>query len=115
MSLAASAVRRPVATIAAILAALLLGGVSLTRLPVSLLPDVTLPLLTVRTVYPGSAATEVSRFVAEPIEQAIAALAETMVTEASVIRSGTMARIPATELVPRFVEELLARWASAPP
>ncbi|MEN9507465.1 MAG: hypothetical protein RLZZ621_28 [Gemmatimonadota bacterium] len=73
MSLAARAVRRPVATIAAILAALLLGGVSLTRLPVSLLPDVTLPLLTVRTVYPGAAATEVSRFVAEPIEQAIAA------------------------------------------
>lgn len=73
MSLAARAVQRPVATIAAILAALLLGGVSLTRLPVSLLPDVTLPLLTVRTVYPGAAATEVSRFVAEPIEQAIAA------------------------------------------
>ena len=73
MSLAAAAVRRPVATVAAVLAVLLLGGVSLSRLPVSLLPDVALPVLTVRTTYAGAAATEVSRFVAEPIEQAIGA------------------------------------------
>ncbi len=73
MSLAAAAVRRPVATVAAVLAVLLLGSVSLSRLPVSLLPDVTLPVLTVRTTYTGAAATEVSRFVAEPVEQAIGA------------------------------------------
>jgi HAE1 family hydrophobic/amphiphilic exporter-1 len=73
VSLAAAAVRRPVATVAAVLAVLLLGSVSLSRLPVSLLPDVTLPVLTVRTTYAGAAATEVSRFVAEPIEQAIGA------------------------------------------
>ncbi len=73
MSLAAAALRRPVTTISATLALVLLGAVSLERLPVSLLPDVTLPVLTVRTVYPGAAATEASRFVAEPIEEAIAA------------------------------------------
>lgn len=73
MSIAAFAVGRPVATVSVILAAVLLGSVSLTRLPVSLLPDVSLPLLTIRTVYPGAASTEVSRFVAEPIEEAIAA------------------------------------------
>ena len=73
MSLPAFAVNRPVSTIAAILGIVLLGSVSLTRLPVSLLPDVTLPVLTIRTLYPGAAATEVSRFIAEPIEEAIAA------------------------------------------
>ncbi len=73
MSLSSSAVSRPVMTVAATLAVVLLGSVSLGRLPVSLLPDVTLPVLTVRTAYPGAAATEVSRFVAEPIEQALAA------------------------------------------
>jgi hydrophobic/amphiphilic exporter-1 (mainly G- bacteria), HAE1 family len=73
MSLASNAVRRPVSTVAATLGIVLLGAVSLTKLPVSLLPDVTLPVLTIRTIYPGAAATEVSRFVAEPIEQAIAA------------------------------------------
>ncbi len=73
MSLVSAAVKRPVSTIAAVIALVLLGSVSLTRLPVSLLPDVTLPVLTIRTLYPGSAATEVSRFIAEPIEEAIAA------------------------------------------
>ena len=73
MSLAAYAVRRPVATLSAILAVVLLGSVSLSRLPVSLLPDVSLPVLTIRTTYTGAAAPEVSRFVAEPIEEAIGA------------------------------------------
>lgn len=73
MSLSAFAVRRPVATVAAVLAVVLMGSVSLSRLPVSLLPDVSLPVLTIRTVYTGAAAPEVSRFVAEPIEEAIAA------------------------------------------
>ncbi len=73
MSLPSLAVKKPVSTVAATLAIVLLGSVSLTRLPVSLLPDVTLPVLTIRTLYPGAAATEVSRFIAEPIEEAIAA------------------------------------------
>ncbi|HEU4570099.1 MAG TPA: efflux RND transporter permease subunit [Gemmatimonadales bacterium] len=73
MSLTSAAVRRPVTTLAATLALCLLGAVSLERLPVSLLPDVALPVLTIRTSYPGAAASEVSRLVAEPVEEAIAA------------------------------------------
>jgi HAE1 family hydrophobic/amphiphilic exporter-1 len=73
MSLVSYSVRRPVATVAATLAIVLLGSVSLGRLPVSLLPDVSLPVLTIRTLYDGAAAEEVSRFVAEPVEEAIAA------------------------------------------
>ncbi len=73
MSIAHAALRRPVTTVAVTLALMMLGAVSLSRLPVSLLPDVTLPVLTIRTAYPGAAATEVSRFVAEPVEEAVAA------------------------------------------
>ncbi len=73
MSLTSVSVRRPVSTVAATIAIVLLGAVSLTRIPVSLLPDVSLPVLTIRTSYPGAAATEVSRFIAEPIEAGIAA------------------------------------------
>lgn len=73
MSLTAASVRRPVSTVAAVLALVLLGSVSLGRLPVSLLPDVTLPVLTIRTDLAGAAPPEISRFVAEPIEEAIAA------------------------------------------
>ena len=73
MSLAGGALRRPVTTVAATLAFVLVGAVSLGQLPVSLLPDVSLPVLTIRTAYSGAAATEVSRFIAEPIEEAVAA------------------------------------------
>ena len=72
MSIASFAVNRPVTTVASILAVVLLGSVSLSQLPVSLLPDIGLPVLTIRTLYQGAAAEEVSRFVAEPIEQSIA-------------------------------------------
>ncbi|MES2124238.1 MAG: efflux RND transporter permease subunit [Gemmatimonadota bacterium] len=71
MSLSTTALRRPVATISATIALILLGAVSLGRMPVSLLPDVALPVLTVRTVYDGAAPEEVSRFIAEPIEKAV--------------------------------------------
>src|SRR6185436_14243488 len=53
MSLTSVSVRRPVSTVAATIAIVLLGAVSLTRIPVSLLPDVSLPVLTIRTAYPG--------------------------------------------------------------
>jgi HAE1 family hydrophobic/amphiphilic exporter-1 len=72
VSIASFAVKRPVSTVAAILGVVLLGSVSLSRLPVSLLPDVGLPVITVRTINKDAAAEEISRFVAEPIEQAIA-------------------------------------------
>lgn len=71
MSLASTALRRPVSTIAATMGLVLLGLVSLGRMPVSLLPDVALPVLTIRTMYPGAAPEEVSRFVSEPIENAV--------------------------------------------
>jgi HAE1 family hydrophobic/amphiphilic exporter-1 len=73
VSLAAAALKRPVTTVAVTLGFVLLGAVSLGQLPVSLLPDVSLPVLTIRTSYAGAAATEVSRFIAEPIEEAVAA------------------------------------------
>jgi HAE1 family hydrophobic/amphiphilic exporter-1 len=73
MSWIASSIRRPVTTVATTLAIVLLGSVSITQLPVSLLPDVTLPVLTIRSNYAGAAAEEVSRFIAEAVEQAIAA------------------------------------------
>ena len=68
MSLVSAAVKRPVSTLASVIAIVLLGSVSLSRLPVSLLPDVTLPVLTIRTIYEGAAATEVSRFIAEELQ-----------------------------------------------
>jgi HAE1 family hydrophobic/amphiphilic exporter-1 len=84
-----SAIRRPVTTVASVLAIVLLGSVSLSKLPVSLLPDVTLPVLTVRTNWPGAAAEEVSRFIAERVEETIASTPG-LVEFRSVSRNGSV-------------------------
>lgn len=84
-----AAIRRPVTTVAATLAIVLLGSVSLAKMPVSLLPDVTLPVLTIRTNWSGAAAEEVSRFIAEPVEEAVAA-APGLVDLRSVSRNGSV-------------------------
>jgi HAE1 family hydrophobic/amphiphilic exporter-1 len=89
VSLTSSSVARPVSTIAAVLGLVLLGSVSLGRLPVALLPDVTLPVLTIRTDLPGAAPPEISRLVAEPIEEAVAATPG-LVELRSVARTGQL-------------------------
>ncbi len=47
------------------------GLLSLSRLPVELLPDLSYPTLTVQTVYPDAAPTSVEQFVTRPIEEAV--------------------------------------------
>ena len=61
-------VRRPVAVSMFYAAVALLGVVSLLRLPVDLLPDLSYPRLTVWTVYPGAAPTEVEMSVTVAVE-----------------------------------------------
>mgnify|MGYP006285057765 CR=1 FL=1 len=65
-------VRRPVATAMLFLGIALVGAVSLTRLPVNLLPDVSFPTLVVSTDYPDAAPAEVERYVSVPIEERLA-------------------------------------------
>ncbi len=55
-------------------AVVLLGVVSLTRLPVDLLPDLSYPKLTVWTTYPGAAPAEVEASVTVPIEGVLSTL-----------------------------------------
>ena len=74
MSLPRSAIRRPVATVAAVLGVVLLGSVSLSRMPVSLLPDVTLPVLTVRTNYPGASAEVIESQITKVLEDSLAGI-----------------------------------------
>ena len=54
---------------------ILIGGVSLTRLPVDLLPDVTYPTVSVRVGYPGVGPQEIEQLITRPIEQAVGAVA----------------------------------------
>ncbi len=63
--------RRPVGVLMVFLAAVVFGAFSLARLPVTLMPELTYPTITVRTEYPGAAPEEVENDVSRPIEEAL--------------------------------------------
>lgn len=71
MGLVNTAVRRPVTVWMFTFAILLFGMVSLSRLAVNLLPELSYPTLTIRTDYDGAAPAEVEQLVSKPIEEAI--------------------------------------------
>jgi HAE1 family hydrophobic/amphiphilic exporter-1 len=63
--------QRPVAILMLFLAAVVFGAFSYGRLPVTLMPELTYPTLTVRTEYPGAAPEEVENDITRPIEEAL--------------------------------------------
>lgn len=71
MSVIEFSTRRPVAVSMVTLAVLMFGFVSFTRLPVTLLPDLNYPTLTVRTELTGAAPTEVETLLAKPVEESL--------------------------------------------
>ena len=71
MKLPQIAVRRPVATCCLTCAAVLIGLIALTRLPVNLLPPLEIPAITVWTTWADSPPEIVSREITEPIESAL--------------------------------------------
>jgi HAE1 family hydrophobic/amphiphilic exporter-1 len=71
MNIVDFAIRRRVTILMLTLALLLFGGVSLLRLKVDLLPDLSYPTLTVRTELPGSAPLEVENLVTRQVEEAV--------------------------------------------
>ena len=69
MSIPGTSTRRPVAVAMMVLAVVLLGIISFTRLPIDLLPDVSFPRLVIYTTYQNVAPREIERLITEPIEQ----------------------------------------------
>ncbi|MCL1077584.1 efflux RND transporter permease subunit [Parashewanella spongiae] len=71
MSLIATSVKRPVTVWMFMLAVILFGMVGFSRLAIKLLPDLSYPTLTIRTLYEGAAPVEVEQLIAKPIEEAV--------------------------------------------
>ncbi|MEM9677136.1 MAG: efflux RND transporter permease subunit, partial [Pseudomonadota bacterium] len=68
------AIDRPIAVIAAVLIAILFGGIALSRIPIQLAPDVRKPIVVIETVWPGAAPSEVEREIVNPQEEALRGL-----------------------------------------
>ena len=68
------AVRRPIFTIMVVLIVILLGAISLLRLPIDLMPDISYPTLSITCTYSNASPEEVEELITRPIEQAMSAV-----------------------------------------
>jgi len=64
-------VRRPVTILMIILIVILIGVVSLTELPIDLLPNIEFPIAVVSTSYPGVSPEEIENLVTKPLENSL--------------------------------------------
>jgi len=67
-------IRRPVLTVMAFLIVIIIGGVSLSRLSIDLMPDITYPTLSISTDYENASPEEVEELITRPIEEAMSAV-----------------------------------------
>jgi HAE1 family hydrophobic/amphiphilic exporter-1 len=74
MSVPRTAIHRPVSMFMLSAVVVLLGTISLFRLPVDLMPDVTYPTITVRVGYGGVGPSEIEQLIVRPLEQTLAAV-----------------------------------------
>ena len=74
MSIPRLAIQRPVTMFMISGVITLLGVISLTRLPVDLMPEFEQPTINIRTSYPGVGPLEMEELITRPIEQAVSAV-----------------------------------------
>lgn len=67
-------VKRPIFMSSVLVALMVVGFLSLKKLPVELFPDVTFPVVTVTTIYPGASPAEVEILVSKTLEQELSAI-----------------------------------------
>jgi HAE1 family hydrophobic/amphiphilic exporter-1 len=74
MRISRFAVHRPIFTIMVVLMVLLLGTISLLRLPIDLMPDISYPTLSISCRYENAGPEEIEELITRPIEQAVSAV-----------------------------------------
>lgn len=74
MTLPKIAVKRPIGTAMVFVAVMVFGAVSLSRLPVDLMPSVDFPRISVTTLYEGVAPQEMETLITRPIEQTLSTI-----------------------------------------
>ncbi len=74
MNISAFSVHRPVLTVMVSLIVIIAGAVSLSRLSIDLMPDITYPTLSVNTGYENASPEEVEELITTPVEEAMSAV-----------------------------------------
>ncbi len=74
MNISRFAVHRPIFTTMVTLIVVIIGGISLLRLPIDLMPDITRPIISIRTEYENASSEIIEELVTRPIEEAMAAV-----------------------------------------
>jgi HAE1 family hydrophobic/amphiphilic exporter-1 len=74
VSISEFAIKRPVFTVMITLVVLVLGFISLSRLPIDLMPNITYPTLNISTSYPNTAPEEMEQMITRPIEEAMSSV-----------------------------------------
>jgi multidrug efflux pump subunit AcrB len=67
-------IRRPVFTVMVVIALMTLGLLAFRNIGVDLFPDISFPIVTVVTVYPGAGPEEVEQLVTKRIEEAVSSV-----------------------------------------
>lgn len=74
MNLAALSIKRPIFILCVVSLMLVLGVISLLKMPVDLFPDVTFPIVAIQITYPGASPVDLEKQVSKPIEDALGSL-----------------------------------------
>jgi hydrophobic/amphiphilic exporter-1 (mainly G- bacteria), HAE1 family len=74
MNISTFAVRRPIMSIMAALIIIIIGLISLWRLSIDLMPDITYPTLSISTVYRNASPEEIEELITRPLEEAVSAV-----------------------------------------
>lgn len=74
MSLSEFSIKRPIFTIMLTLVVIAVGLVSITRLPVDLMPEIIFPTLNISTSYENTGPEEIEELITRPIEEAMSAV-----------------------------------------
>lgn len=74
MNTAKLAIKRPIFITCIVLIILIVGAISYVRIGLDLMPDITFPVITVQTIYPGASPAEMETLISKPLEDALAAI-----------------------------------------
>src|SRR6516165_10323185 len=83
-------IRRPIVAMVISIVTVIVGLVSLSRLPISQYPDITPPLIQVTTTYVGASALDVEQSVATPIEQQVNGVERSIYMKSTNANDGTL-------------------------